>query len=216
MKLAAGKTALRAAAVVVLVVAAVAGFGWYRESQGQRETDNAYVNADIGQISAQVTGQVARVRVRENDFVKAGDPLFELDARPFEVALEKAEARLALAQQTARQDGADIVAAQAEVARARVGAGQERSMISGPKPAGAQGQRGEGSSRTVARDFFANNGRNLAAGVGASARCLRRQWLALAQGSGGWVRSWAWWRAAHAQVKGRHHAIPPGPRPRPA
>ncbi|MGC3988127.1 MAG: HlyD family secretion protein [Chthoniobacteraceae bacterium] len=129
MKFAPGKTALRAGAVAVLAVAVVAGFGWYRESQRQRETDNAYVNADIGQISAQVTGQVARVRVRENDFVKAGDVLFELDARPFEVALEKAEARLALARQTARQDSADIVAAEAEVARARASLDNANSQL---------------------------------------------------------------------------------------
>jgi membrane fusion protein (multidrug efflux system) len=63
---------------------------------------------------------VSRVHVGDNQFVRKGDVLFEVDARPFEVALAKARAKLALAEQGARQDSADVGAARADVERERV------------------------------------------------------------------------------------------------
>ena len=47
------------------------------------------------QIRAQVTGQLSAVHFTEGREVKKGDPLFTLDARPFEAALQQAEAVLA-------------------------------------------------------------------------------------------------------------------------
>ncbi|MCO4204188.1 HlyD family secretion protein [Aeromonas taiwanensis] len=65
--------------------------------QGGRyvETDNAYVKADKVPISTEVLGRVAKVFVDENQQVKAGQPLFELDPESFRVAVTKAEAELA-------------------------------------------------------------------------------------------------------------------------
>ena len=47
------------------------------------------------QIRAQVTGQLSAVHFTEGQEVKKGDPLFTLDARPFEAALQQAQAVLA-------------------------------------------------------------------------------------------------------------------------
>lgn len=63
-------------------------------------TDDAYVNANVVQISTRVSGQVARLYVENNQFVKQGAPLFDLDAAPFQVAVEKARAQLAIAEAT--------------------------------------------------------------------------------------------------------------------
>jgi membrane fusion protein, multidrug efflux system len=57
-------------------------------------TENAYVKADIAQISAEVSGRVTAVRVRDHAHVRAGDVLVELDPEPFDIALAKAEAEL--------------------------------------------------------------------------------------------------------------------------
>jgi membrane fusion protein (multidrug efflux system) len=59
------------------------------------ETDNAYVKADVGIISAEVAGPIDTLNVRENQSVQAGDVLFTIDARPFNVALDRANAQLA-------------------------------------------------------------------------------------------------------------------------
>jgi multidrug efflux system membrane fusion protein len=45
-------------------------------------------------VRSQVTGQLQEISFREGDFVKAGQPLFALDRRPFEAALAQAEANL--------------------------------------------------------------------------------------------------------------------------
>jgi membrane fusion protein, multidrug efflux system len=57
-------------------------------------TENAYVKADIAQISAEVAGRVLDVHVRDHAEVKAGDALISIDPEPFRVALAKAEAEL--------------------------------------------------------------------------------------------------------------------------
>ena len=57
-------------------------------------TENAYVKADIAQISAEIAGRVLEVHVHDHADVKAGDTLLTLDPEPFRVALAKAEAEL--------------------------------------------------------------------------------------------------------------------------
>jgi membrane fusion protein, multidrug efflux system len=47
------------------------------------------------QVRAQVTGQLSQIHFREGQDVRKGDPLFTLDARPFQAALQQAEAVLA-------------------------------------------------------------------------------------------------------------------------
>jgi membrane fusion protein, multidrug efflux system len=119
MKQGRGKRVWQAVAAIVLVVAVAGAYAWYRESLDSRDTNNAYVNADIGQVS----GQVEHVDVRDNQRVHKGDLLFDIDRRPFEVALGKADAKLALARQTARQDNAGVGAGQAKLRRAEAAQG---------------------------------------------------------------------------------------------
>ena len=57
-------------------------------------TDNAYVKASKITVSTEVAGRVASVAVRENETVKAGQPLFKIDDEPFRIAVAKAEAQL--------------------------------------------------------------------------------------------------------------------------
>ena len=57
-------------------------------------TENAYVKADIAQISSEVSGRLLEVHVDDHAEVKAGDLLLTLDDEPFRVALSKAEAEL--------------------------------------------------------------------------------------------------------------------------
>ena len=100
-----------------VVIAALAGTWYWHVSGARQETDNAYVNARIVQVSSLVMGQVVSVPVKENQYVHQGDILFELDRRPFETALAEAEGKLRQAEQGTRQDQSDVLAAQADVAR---------------------------------------------------------------------------------------------------
>lgn len=57
-------------------------------------TDNAYVKANMVNVSADVDGKVDRIFVEENQHVKAGEVLFRIDPAPYEVAVQQAEAAL--------------------------------------------------------------------------------------------------------------------------
>ena len=119
-------------AVLLVVVALLAGagaLGYWLLTRGEVSTDNAYVNADVAQIAALVTGPVTRVYVKDNQFVTKGERLFDIDPRPFEVALAKAEANLAQAERGARQDGTDVDAAKADVARERAAVENDETQL---------------------------------------------------------------------------------------
>ncbi|EKE45256.1 hypothetical protein OCGS_0346 [Oceaniovalibus guishaninsula JLT2003] len=77
------------------------------------------VSAHVVQIAPRVSGEVTSVTVADDAFVRAGDPLFTLDPRPFELAVRQAEANLASATQGIEASSASLVAAQAAVTQAR-------------------------------------------------------------------------------------------------
>ena len=76
--------------VVVLAAAALA----YVHGGRFVSTNNAYVHATIVPITAQVSGPIITVDVQDNARVEAGQPLFEIDRRPFEIALREAAGAL--------------------------------------------------------------------------------------------------------------------------
>ena len=91
--------------VIVALVAVIAIVIWWRSTYSE-DTDDAQVNGHLIQISARVAGQVAKVDVEENQVVKQGDPIAELDPRDYQVAVENAQAAL---------DSAEAAAAAANV-----------------------------------------------------------------------------------------------------
>jgi membrane fusion protein, multidrug efflux system len=60
------------------------------------QTDDATVRANFVGIAPQVNGHIVELHVRDNQLVKQGDLLFLIDPRPYEIALERARATLAL------------------------------------------------------------------------------------------------------------------------
>jgi len=77
-------------------------------------------------VRSQVTGQLQEVLFREGDFVKKGQPLFKIDRRPFEAALQQAEANMV-------RDRALLNQAEAQLARD--GANAEYSQLSAERQA---------------------------------------------------------------------------------
>ena len=57
-------------------------------------TDDAYVYADTIDVVPEVNGRIAELAVRDNQAVKQGDLLFQIDPRPYEDALTRAQASL--------------------------------------------------------------------------------------------------------------------------
>ena len=94
------KKALTALAAVVVV----GGLGWaayeWLVASHYEDTDNAYVQGNVVQITPQIGGTVLSIYADDTDFVKAGQPLVNLDPADAQVALDQAEAALG---QTVRQ-----------------------------------------------------------------------------------------------------------------
>jgi membrane fusion protein (multidrug efflux system) len=103
---------------VLIAAAAAGGYLFWQQPRSTRTTDNAYVGADTVPVAAQIAGRVVQVHVRPNGNVAAGQPLFDLDDRPYRVAVERAQAKLAQARLQARETIAELGAAQADVKRA--------------------------------------------------------------------------------------------------
>jgi membrane fusion protein (multidrug efflux system) len=81
--------------LVVPLLAAAAGIGFYVLGGGTISTDNAYVGAQKVLITPDISGKVAKVSVREGQPVAAGDELLAIDPEPFRLALAQAQSKLA-------------------------------------------------------------------------------------------------------------------------
>jgi membrane fusion protein, multidrug efflux system len=93
------KALLAVASVVVIAGLAWGAYEWLVASHYE-STDNAYVQGNVVQITPQISGTVSAIYVDDTDYVKAGQPLVQLDPADVKVALQQAEANLA---QTVRQ-----------------------------------------------------------------------------------------------------------------
>jgi len=79
----------------LVVVAAGLAVSIYVSRLGKEKTDDAQVEAHVSNVAARITGQVKRVLVVDNQEVKPGDPLLELDDRDQQVKVVAARADLA-------------------------------------------------------------------------------------------------------------------------
>lgn len=77
------------------------------------------VAAYTAQIAPRVSGQVVELFVKDNQTVTAGEPLFQLDPAPFDLAVRQAEASLQQAMVGLAAGTASLIAAEAQVDQAR-------------------------------------------------------------------------------------------------
>src|SRR5882724_7862698 len=89
-----GKT-IRNLRIAIVSAAVVLGLVALFETNRQPRTDDAEVVANFIGIAPQVEGPIARLNVRDNQFVKKGELLFEIDERPYRYALERAQSEQA-------------------------------------------------------------------------------------------------------------------------
>jgi membrane fusion protein (multidrug efflux system) len=129
----------RAALIAAAALAACAALGAYYWAfvAPYESTDDAFIEADVTPIAPQVAGRVLRVPVSDNQEVRQGTVLFEIDPSDYQTKLDEARAELAAA-----RGRADQAAAQISVDRARVE--QERAGVAA---ADAEAKRAEADSR---------------------------------------------------------------------
>ena len=138
---------------LAVVVAGLLWTAWYvLVGRNHVSTDNAYVNAEMAQVTPLISAQAIEVLVSDTQAVKRGDRLVKLDPTNARIAIAQAQADLAEAQRRFRQTsatsgalsaqvdarGADIIqaraqlaSAQADVEKARVDLQRREALVSG-------------------------------------------------------------------------------------
>lgn len=113
-------------AVAILLIIIIAGC-WscltlFIKSKTHIETDNAFIEARIVPVSSRVSGTVARVLVNDNQLVKRGDLLLEIDPRDHQVQISKAAAGVGVAE---NESGGEMM--RVEVAKAALQTARARN-----------------------------------------------------------------------------------------
>ncbi|MGE4192838.1 MAG: HlyD family secretion protein [Pseudodesulfovibrio sp.] len=108
------KTLLLAGAAAFLA-AVLVGYPAYLRIMSHESTDDAFVEAHVVSMSPRVAGHVARVLVTDNQWVEQGELMVEVDPRPFEVALDIAQASLESANAALEEAEAEVGAARSVV-----------------------------------------------------------------------------------------------------
>ena len=114
-----------------VAVAAAAWFGgnWFVFGRFQVSTDDAYVKADTATIAARASGHVVKVAVTDNQFVKEGDLLAEIDPGDGRLAVAAAEGRIATQKATLARISAQIEAQRAAIAQSEAQLASARSDV---------------------------------------------------------------------------------------
>ncbi|HEV2486147.1 MAG TPA: HlyD family secretion protein [Terracidiphilus sp.] len=137
--------------IVVVVIVALAAVGIWWRSTFSEDTDDAQVNGHLIQVSSRIAGQVLKVDVQENQVVKAGDMIAELDPSDYQVAVENAEAALASAEANAAaanvavpiaavNTGSNLTSAGADVSGTQAGVAQAEKQLESAKARVEQAQ----------------------------------------------------------------------------
>ncbi len=120
------KPASKARVFTVLGIMVVAGLAFggrmYWRSQNFVETENAYVSGHVHPISARIAGVVTKVLVDDNQIVKEGQVIAELDPADQHVKLEQIQAQIASVEQ-------QVLQADAQTAQARASASASQAQV---------------------------------------------------------------------------------------
>lgn len=104
--------------IIPLIVMAGAAYYWFHSAR-YVSTENAYVKTNIAKIASEVSGRVVAVNVHAHLKVKEDDVLVAIDPRPFEIAVEQAEAELDASRQEIKTLIATLKEARTELEEAK-------------------------------------------------------------------------------------------------
>jgi membrane fusion protein, multidrug efflux system len=78
----------------VILIGAVIGTIWWLNVRQYETTDDSFLEGNISQVSPKISARIAKILVKENQLVKKGDLLVELDPSELESKLEQTKAAL--------------------------------------------------------------------------------------------------------------------------
>ena len=126
------------AGLATLVVSVAAGIYYSAYVAPYESTDDAFIEAHVTPIAPQVAGRVAQLLVQDNQPVKAGDVLLQIDPIDFQTRLDQERAKLAASQSRLAQARAQFTVDQARVEQEKANVVAAQALAA---QAGADNQR---------------------------------------------------------------------------
>ena len=121
---------------VTLIVLAVVGLVlivlivlYWLHARNYQSTDDAFVDTHIVRVAPRISGRVSKVLVDDNQIVRTGQKLIEIDSRDQEARLDQARATSAQADAQIAQAQAQLAQAQAQVKTAQATYAQDQSQV---------------------------------------------------------------------------------------
>src|ERR1700719_2551995 len=109
------RTIIRNLRIAIVSAAVALGLFTLFETNREPRTDDAEVLANFIGIAPQVEGPIIRLNVRDNQFLKKGDLIFEIDDRPFRYELERTQSEQAALEGQIADDRRTIAAQESAV-----------------------------------------------------------------------------------------------------
>jgi membrane fusion protein (multidrug efflux system) len=106
-----------AVGVVVLIACVVVGILWYLHSRHYTSTDDAFIDGRPITINLEVTGNIVAVPVTDNQIVKMGDLLVQIDDRDYRAAVDLAQAQIEQARANVDNFSAQIFEQESQIAQ---------------------------------------------------------------------------------------------------
>jgi len=100
---------------ILILLMVIGGTIWWMNAQSYESTDDAFIDAHIVRIAPQIAGRVVTVAVNDNQDVKKGDLLIEIDPADYQAKLDQALAHRDASLSALTQAQAQLTAAEANV-----------------------------------------------------------------------------------------------------
>lgn len=120
---------LAAGAVVVIVIGFVTGLLYWLDARHYESTDDAFIAARSFSIAPKVGGYVTDIPVTDNQHVGAGQLLGQIDQRDYRIAVEQAEAQVAVARANIANVEAQVGSQQAQIDQAKAQLEQAEAQL---------------------------------------------------------------------------------------
>ena len=141
---------------IILVILGGAGVLLWLRAQEFENTDDAQIDAHLNPVSSRIDGTIVKVYVDDNQTVKAGDPLVDLDPRDLQVALDQALAQLTQARSMVIAQEPNVPIAQVE-STTNITAGE--ADVATARAAVGAAERDRDTARAKLAESEANNAR---------------------------------------------------------
>jgi membrane fusion protein, multidrug efflux system len=118
-----------AVSAVIVVAGVIGGILWYLHSRHYTNTDDAFIDGRPISINLEVTGNIVRVPVTDNQIVRVGDLLVQIDDRDYRAAVDLAQSQIDQAQATIDNFSAQVYAQESQIAQAETQVVQAQATL---------------------------------------------------------------------------------------